>query len=96
MATVTLDALADYVAVLAASAHLNTRKDDRQLYEMHLARAALMFVAAHGHDGHELLRLIEEERRGYGWSFLPGDEGDRAETAFNTFADAMTRGLRSA
>ena len=88
-----LDALAEYVAVLTASADATRHAADRPLYEMHLACAARMFVAAHQKQGENLVRLIEDERRGYRWSFLSGDEGDRAEAAFNAFADVVARGL---
>ena len=95
MSTV-LDALANYLQVLASSADTTPRAEERRLYEMHLALGARMFVAAARQQPSDLAKLVQAERRNYGWSFLPGDEGDRAERAFNAFAETVGLGLPKA
>jgi hypothetical protein len=88
-----LDQLAEYIDVLGASADTTRRAEDRPLYDRHLAAAARMFVAAHRDPkGADLRRLVEDERRAFGWSFVSGDEGNRAESAFNVFADTLLGG----
>ena len=53
-----------------------------------------MFVALHGSPtGDQMRRLIEHERHSYGWAFLSGDEGNRAEAAFTAFAEVIDRSL---
>jgi hypothetical protein len=82
-----LTALATYIRVLAASAEQTNHANDHPAYARHLASAAEMFAAAYPEIDLEALRkLIARERHGYGWSYLSGDPGSRAETAFHTFA----------
>jgi len=91
------DALAAYIRVLAESADVTHHTEDRTKYQSHLAAAARIFAALHGSPtDDEVRRLIEEERRNYGWAFLSGNEGDRAEAAFTAFAEAIERGLSKA
>ena len=87
-----IDALAAYTTALIASADSTHRAEDRVLYERHLAVTARMFVAAHNDPtGRALRALIEDERRSYGRSFLSDSEGDRTASAFDAFADFVSR-----
>jgi hypothetical protein len=52
-----------------------------------------MFAAVHIGAFDDLRRLVDEERHSYGWGFLSGDEGNRAEAAFAAFAESVDRGL---
>lgn len=82
-----LDALANYIEVLAASSRDTTTAGDRPRYRAHLAAAAEMFSAIHLEDAPERLKmLIQSEERSYGVDFLSGDCGERATSAFAAFA----------
>jgi len=83
------DALADYIAILDRCATATTRTEDRSVYQGHLAAAAMMFVAIRQNDSESLQRLVDSERRGFGWGYLSGDEGAAAETAWTRFVDAV-------
>lgn len=79
--------LAEYVEILADSLDNTKYTNDRAVYEKHLAVAARMFLAIRRDNGTEELReLVEQERRSFGWSYLSGEEGVKAEKAFNSFA----------
>jgi hypothetical protein len=84
-----LDALAQYIRVLAAS--MQKAQDPSFLYVDHLAAAALIFQSLHRSDFQQALRQVAEEQRQYGWSFLPGEEGGATEAAFARFATAIRR-----
>ena len=82
--------LAEYVEVLASSLDNTKHANDRSVYEKHLAVAARMLVAASKENGiKELREIVAEERRSFGWSFLSGEEGERAERAFNHLANLV-------
>ena len=89
-------ALATYIKVLSESADATHHAEDRPTYLLHLAAAARMFAAIHGGALDDLRRLVDEERHGYGWGFLSGDEGNRTEAAFAAFAESIDRGLSTA
>jgi hypothetical protein len=59
------------------------------MYTQHLASAALLFAAFQKGAADQLGKLVAEERRNYGISFLSGDVGQRAEAAFCSFADSL-------
>lgn len=81
------EALGRYVEILSESADRTHRAEDRQMYQLHLAAAARMFVACMRDETQQRLRvLIAEERRSYGWTYLSDAEGERAERAFDEFA----------
>ena len=83
-------ALAEYVAVLETSADNTNQAEDRIKYERHLAYAARMFVAIEKNASLKALKkLVEDERHSYGWSFLSGDTGNSAESAFHVFASLI-------
>jgi hypothetical protein len=79
-------ALADYIAVLAASADRTTRAEDRSAYTRHLSEAARMFADLHGRQLDRLRERVAAERHAYGWSYLSGDAGEAAEAAFDALA----------
>jgi hypothetical protein len=83
--------LAAYIKVLAESADATQYAEARPKYESHLAAAARMFAELHGNRPDELRRLVNEERHSYGWAFLSGNEGARAEGAFTALAAAIDR-----
>ncbi|HEY3330099.1 MAG TPA: hypothetical protein VGK19_08785 [Capsulimonadaceae bacterium] len=78
-----IDALADYISVLADSLRTTTRSEDRLAYTKHLAQAAILFSLVQHSATHELIvELIRSEQRAYGWSCLSASEGEAAESAF--------------
>ncbi|HEY3326596.1 MAG TPA: hypothetical protein VGK14_05430 [Novimethylophilus sp.] len=81
-----LEALTKYTSVLSRSAESTNYADDRPIYTKHLAEAARFFVLAHEGRIPELVALVHDERRPYGWGYLSGDVGAQAESAFNDFA----------
>ena len=79
--------LARYIEVLSTSATDTSRAEDRPRYEHHLAEAARMFsVLRLGKNLDALKRIVADERRSFGWSYLSGDSGKAAERAFDDFA----------
>jgi uncharacterized protein HemX len=84
------DALAAYVDELSTAARNTAAAADRPRYEQHLAAAARMFAAIRIHSSvSELKNLVEAERRNFGWAYLAGDSGGRAEAAFHEFAETV-------
>ena len=82
-----LDALAEYMHVLRHSAATTSRAEYREAYQRHLAAAAEMFESIRSRNSrHELNELVERERRAFGWAYLSGEPGAKAEAAFNAFA----------
>ena len=88
-----LATLAKYVRVLSDASDQTTHSEDRPKYQAHLAAAARMFVAAfEASTSDELRRLVDSERHSFGWAYLSGDPGERAEEAFNEFAMLVENG----
>jgi len=82
-----LAGLATYITVLAQCADRTHRAEDRPRYEKHLAAAARMLPAIQeGARMRSLARLVADEKRGFGWSYLSDAESDAAERAFSEFA----------
>jgi hypothetical protein len=51
-----------------------------------------MFVAGYQASGAATLqKLVADERRAYGWSYLSDEPGARVERAFNEFAACVDR-----
>ena len=83
------DALAEYVGVLAKSADSTTQANDRNLYQLHLAEAARIFAELRAGDLDAVRERVAGERRGFGWSYLTGPEGEAAERAWHAFASRV-------
>jgi hypothetical protein len=84
------DGLADYIGLLSNGLATASNANDRGLYIEHLAQAAKMFFYLQKKmDRTVLSERLSHERRAYGWSFLPGNDGNAAESAFNRFAKAI-------
>ena len=81
-----LDSLARYVGILSESAETTNYADDRPIYTKHLAASAQFFLLIHGKQLSALAQLVHDERRSYGWGYLSGEMGARAESAFHEFA----------
>lgn len=81
-----LDALATYIGVLAHSAQVTKRAEDRVTYTRHLAAAAQIFVCLHSEQLSEAKEMVRSQRHGFGWGYLSGEEGAAAEAAFDRFA----------
>lgn len=76
-------ALAGYILVLRDSLARCHRAEDRVKYERHLAAAAVMLAEMQkGSPVAEILKMLEQEKRGYGWDYLSDAEGEKAEAAF--------------
>jgi hypothetical protein len=83
-------ALADYVSVLARSSIETKKVEDRSLYQLHLAQAALMFMALEKDSSVEKLRQITAMvRQVYQLNPLQGEAGKAAESAFKTFSRSV-------
>ena len=83
-------ALADYIAVLAKSSLETEKAEDRNLYQLHLAQAALMFMAIEKDSSVEKLRQIAGMvRQVYQLNPLHGRAGKAAESAFETFSESI-------
>lgn len=80
--------IAEYTLVLKASADATEHDADRKRYAQHLEAAALMTEAISlGDHLDELAELVAIERRSFGWDYLSDECGERAEAAFNAFAE---------
>ena len=84
-----LQHLANYASLLSTSAAQTTRAEDRALYKNHLAAVAEMLGALGRGDTAELQRLVESERHSFGWGYLSGDAGSKAEKAFAEFNQSL-------
>jgi hypothetical protein len=83
------DALAQYIRILAKSADSTHDANSRPLYDLHLAEAARLFAELRAGDLAAVRAHIARERRAFGWSFLPGREGEVAEHAWDEFAKLL-------
>jgi hypothetical protein len=84
------DELAEYIGLLSKGLATTSNPNDRGLYTQHLAAAAMMFFYLQTKMDRSLQHdWVNDERRNYGWSFLPGSEGNAAESAFSRFARAV-------
>jgi hypothetical protein len=77
--------LAEYINVLAARLKSTKHPQDRSAYERHLAAAALIRESLRQSNFEQARQHIASEERNFGWSFLPGEEGNAAEAAFVRF-----------
>jgi len=79
--------IAKYIIILRDCRNNCRRAEERQLYENHLAAAAIMFAETHlEFSVSQLKERVASEKRGYGWSYLSGKEGLAAEGAFHKLA----------
>lgn len=85
-----LDALAQYVDALSASARNTHHAEDRSMYTSHLAAAARIFSCLHSGRLDSAWEIASEQDRHYGVNFLSGDEGAAATTAFSRFASTFS------
>ncbi len=81
-----LQALDSYVEALSSAAERTQQTEDRPRYRDHLAAAAVLFHLLYQNKLAEAKKVIAQEERSYGWSFLVGAEGAVAESAFAAFA----------
>lgn len=81
-----VDRLSAYAETLKRAADATTVAQERPRYSQHLATTALMFSAAHRRSSADIRRLVEDERRSFGWDYLSGDGGSQAESAFDRVA----------
>ncbi len=80
-------ALAEYIAVLAKSSVETKTADDQSKYQLHLAQAALMFMAIEKDASIEKLKQIAGMvRQVYQLNPLQGSAGKSATEAFEKFA----------
>ena len=81
--------VSEYRAALVTGAALAPAEEVR-LYALH-SESLDQLVALAGRPalGSELSSLLAKERRAYGWSFLSGEHGARAERAFDTLASSL-------
>jgi hypothetical protein len=80
------EALIAYIDALRAARSATRRPEERQFCLNRLAAAAEMFAFFRSGDQTALLRIVEDERRSFGWSYLSGAQGEAAERTFARFA----------
>jgi hypothetical protein len=83
--------VATYIAALSNAASKTRRAEDRSRYRDHLATAALIFERLQQEDLPSAKQLVADERRSFGWDFLDGEPGAKAESAFSRFAEFIER-----
>ena len=80
-------ALAEYIAVLAKSSVETKQAEDRNLYQLHLAQTALMFLAIEKDASVEKLKqIVGMVQQVYRLNPLHGPAGKAAVVAFEAFA----------
>lgn len=85
-----LSALAKYISVLDASLSRTTYASERPLYTLHLAQAAVLFsLVQRGASPEAVREKFAEEERAFGWSYLSGSEGEKAEAAFQAVVQTI-------
>jgi hypothetical protein len=80
-----LNDIAEYISVLSASLEKANSVQDRSAYERHLAAAASIRESLRQCNFQQARQQVASEERDFGWSFLPGEEGRAAESAFVHF-----------
>jgi len=90
-----MEALGEYVSVLARCARVATAKSDLHLYQLHLADAARMLAAIREGDEMRLAEVLWQNHRAFGTSYLSGDEGETACSAMMKFAKFAESRLES-
>jgi len=94
MADIKLDLLNDlahYVGVLSKSLEGTKRAEDRSAYTSHLAEAAVIFRYLMKSDFSMARERIQAEEQAYGRSFLDGETGQAADTAFARLRESFER-----
>jgi hypothetical protein len=78
-----IQALTDYVRLLEQGAESTTRAELRSQYRDRLAQAARLFAALSEPrpDWEKARAIVADEERAVGWSYLPGGNGEAAESA---------------
>ena len=84
-----MDDLAQYINVLSTNMEKAKHTQDRSFYVGHLAAAALIFKSLQQSNFEQARQQIATEKRNFGWSFLPGEEGSAAEAAFARFTKSF-------
>ncbi|HEY6069501.1 MAG TPA: hypothetical protein VIU81_12485 [Gaiellaceae bacterium] len=78
-----IPAVAEYSRALAQSLDSTTYAGDRPMYLTHLASAArLVALLDEGADDSDVRGRFDAEEHGHGRSYLSGDAGEAAESAF--------------
>jgi hypothetical protein len=75
-------AVIDYIRALAESSEATTFAGDRTAYARHLASAARLIVLLAENDHERVAEWLRLEERDFGWGYLSGEPGERAEQAF--------------
>ncbi|MDO8772341.1 MAG: hypothetical protein Q7K57_27295 [Burkholderiaceae bacterium] len=83
------DLASQYKEALVAGAKL-APPSEHDLYSLHLREFDLLCsLVDSGAPSETIAAKISSERRAFGWSYLSGTHGERAETAFHAFAAAL-------
>jgi hypothetical protein len=86
----TFDLLQLYRARLSAGA-AQSPETEKSLYALHQKALDELENSMRKNAREDALRIVQGERRAFGWSFLSGDLGNQAERAFNTLAAELER-----
>ena len=81
--------LEDYRSAIAEAQRV-APFEEPALYAMHigeLERLSVMLLAKS--SASEVASLLKNERRSFGWSYLPGAHGERVESAFHALASFL-------
>ena len=83
-----LNLLQLYRARLSAGAS-QSPEAEKQLYALHQKALDELESAMDRTAREDVLRILQGERRAFGWSFLSGDIGHQAESAFSALATEL-------
>jgi hypothetical protein len=78
-----------YISVLAQSRDATTLAGDRQAYDRHLAAAARLVALLARDDHAAVAEWLRVEERDFGWGYLSGEPGEKAEQALTALRDAL-------
>jgi hypothetical protein len=79
-----LEMIQAYLSILMACKNEEMDNSVRLEYDQHIKAAEILSSELNGQDNlyNYLPQYFESERRAFGWSFLPGINGEKAEAAF--------------
>ena len=83
------ETLLEYYRAALTAAEADSPASELQLYRAHWSALNRLEQALSTDSRTEALRVVSEQRRAFGWSYLSGEGGRRAESAFHALATAL-------
>jgi hypothetical protein len=85
--------LADYILVLSEALEKDNYANNRPMYTKHLAAGAVMLALLQKNKNlAEIVDLVKQENRNYGWSYIKGPYGEIIGTAWEEFLNTANIG----